>query len=92
LLDDEEGLRIPLYCLFPQVGRFARIAELSRNAFIKATNSGEWTSRVEAFIEKFKKQDAFERQEQQQARSSTVLFRQFGSPLDPFIYKRRRRF
>ncbi|MCZ2129694.1 MAG: competence protein [Bacteroidia bacterium] len=91
LFDDEEGLRSPLYCLFPQVGRYARVAELSRNAFIKATNNGEWTSRVEKFTDSFKKQDALERQEQQQVRSSTVMFRQLGSPLDRFIYKRKRR-
>jgi len=91
LLDDDEGLRIPLYCLFPQVGRYARIAELSRNAFIKTTNNGEWTSRVEAFIDSFKKQDAFERQEKQQIRSSTILVKQLGNPLNQFIYKRKRR-
>ncbi len=88
-LDDEEGLRSPLYCLFPQVGRYARVAELSRNAFVKTTTNGEWTSRVEAFINSFKKQDALERQEQQQIRSSTVIFSQLGSPLDRFIYKRK---
>lgn len=93
LLENDDGLRTPLYCLFPQVGQFARIAELSRNAFIKTTTNGEWTSRVKSFIESFKKEDSIKIQEQQQIRPSTVFPRQFGTPLNRVIYtKKRRRF
>ena len=31
-MDDSEGLRNTLYCLFPQFGRYARVAEISRKA------------------------------------------------------------
>ena len=91
---DLEGLRNPLYCLFPQVGRHARVAEISRTAFVKTITNGEWTSRVQEFIINFRKQDEMKRQlEQQQTMSRTVSFRQFGSPLNRFIYKvKRRRF
>ena len=91
-LDDLNGLRNPLYCLFPQVGRHARVAEISRTAFVKTTTNGEWTSRVQEFISNFRKQDEMKRQlEEQQTMSRTVNFRQFGSPLNRFIYKGKRR-
>lgn len=88
-LDDLNGLRNPLYCLFPQVGRHARVAEISRKAFVTTTTNGEWTSRVQEFISNFRKQDEIERQKQQQTVSSTIGFRQFGSPLNRFIYRSR---
>jgi len=89
-MDDAEGVRNPLYCLFPQVGKYARIAEISRQAFINTTTNGEWTSRVQEFINKFRKQDEIERQKQQQTMAGTVRLRQLGSPLDRFIYRSRR--
>lgn len=91
-LDDLDGLRNPLYCLFPQVGRHARVAEISRKAFIKTTINGQWTSRVQEFIRNFRKQDEIQRLKEQQTVSSRVGFRQFGSPLNRFIYRGRRRF
>ena len=63
-LDDSEGFRNTLYCLFPQVGRYARVAEISRKAFINATTNGEWTLRVQEFIKGDIKQDEIERKEQ----------------------------
>lgn len=90
-LDDSNGLRNSLYCLFPQVGRHARVAEISRKAFVTTTTNGEWTSRVQEFINTFRKQDEMERLKQQQTAYSTVGFRQFGSPLNRFIYRGRRR-
>lgn len=87
---DPECMRNTLYCLFPQVGRHARVAEISRKAFINTTTNGEWTSRVQDFINKFKKQDGIERQKQQQAMDRTVKLRHLGSPLDRFIYRGRR--
>lgn len=91
-LDDEEGLRIPLYCLFPQVGQYARIAEISRKAFINSTINGDWASRVEAFIDSFKKQDALKRQEQQQTAyhsSNTKSYRWNGIPITRKEYLKR---
>tara|TARA_R110000868_G_scaffold144361_1_gene363347 strand:- start:7996 stop:8874 length:879 start_codon:yes stop_codon:yes gene_type:complete len=69
-MDDSEGLRITLYCIFPQVGRYARVVEISRTAFINATINGEWTSRVQKFINDYKEQDAFEQQKKQQQTTS----------------------
>jgi competence protein CoiA len=68
-MDDSDGLRNTLYCLFPQIGRYARVAEISRKAFINATINGEWTFRVQEFINDFRKQDEVERKEQQQTMS-----------------------
>ncbi len=90
-IDDYEGLRNHLYCLFPQVGRYARVAEISRQVLVKTTTNGQWTSRVQEFISDFKKQDEMERLAQQQTTTRTIHFMQFGSPLNRFIYKRKRR-
>jgi hypothetical protein len=91
-LDDLNGLRNPLYCLFPQVGKHARVAEISRKAFVTTTTNGEWTSRVQEFINNFRKLDEMkQRLEQQQTKSRFVGFRQLGSPLDRFIYRGRQR-
>lgn len=68
-MDDSEGFRNTLYCLFPQVGRYARVAEISRKAFINATTNGEWTLRVQEFINGDIKQDEIDRKEQSLRRS-----------------------
>ena len=65
-MNDSEGFRNTLYCLFPQVGSYARVAEISRKAFINATTNGVWTLRVQEFINDFRKQDEIERKEQPQ--------------------------
>lgn len=81
---DSEGLRNTLYCLFPQVGNTARVAEISRKAFIKATINGEWILRVQKFINDFKKQDEIERIEQLKRISHTsnkVTYSWRGIPL-----------
>ena len=83
-MDASEGLRNTLYCLFPQVGKNARVAEFSRKAFIKATTNGEWTLRVLEFINDFRKQDEIERKEQPQTMSRTsnkVIYTMRGIPL-----------
>lgn len=79
-LDDLEGFRNNLYCLFPQVGRHAKVAEISRKAFINTTTNGEWTLRVQEFI----KQDEIELREQKKItfRSSNEVIYSFrGIPL-----------
>jgi competence protein CoiA len=83
-MDDLEGMRNTLYCLFPQVGRHARVAEFSRKAFVNATTNGEWTSRVQKFINYFRKQDEIKQKEQQQTMSHTsneVIYSWGGIPL-----------
>lgn len=82
--DDSEGLRNTLYCLFPQVGKYARVAEISRKAFINATTNGEWTLRVQEFITELKKQDEIERKLQKQTishSSNKITYTWRGIPL-----------
>ncbi len=83
-IDDPKDLRNTLYCLFPQVGRYARVAEISREAFINATTNGEWTLRVQNFIDDFKKHDEIKLEEQQQTMSNTsngIIYKWRGIPL-----------
>jgi hypothetical protein len=79
-LHDSEGLRNNLYCLFPQVGKYARVAEISRKAFINSTINGEWSSRSQNFIHEFIKLD--EKQQKEIVRASNkVTYRWRGVPL-----------
>lgn len=89
LLDNAEGLRNNLYCLFPQVGRNARVAEISRKAFINTTTNGEWTLKVQEFINEFRKQDEIRQRENRQMAS----YSRRGIPLigGYYVYKKRRR-
>ncbi len=83
-LDDPEGMRNSLYCLFPQVERYARVVEISFKAFINATTNGEWTLRVNEFINDFRKQDEIERKEQQKTMphsSNKIKYTWRGIPL-----------
>lgn len=54
--DDSEGIRKPLYCLFPQIGVTARVAKISRKAFVHAITAGEWQMRVQNFMNEYRKQ------------------------------------
>jgi len=81
-IDDSEGLRNPLYCLFPQIEGHARVAEISRKAFIDATSDGEWTLRVQKFITDFR--NGIGRKELQQtmpSASNKVIYSWRGIPL-----------
>ncbi len=78
---DIEGLRNNLYCLFPQVGRPARIAEISRKAFINTTTNGEWALRVQEFINNFRKQDEIEQQQTKSYSSNKIIYSWRGIPL-----------
>ncbi|NAY93380.1 competence protein [Muricauda sp. JGD-17] len=49
-LEDPESMRNSLYCLFPQIGKYASVAEFSRKAFLNATTNGNWTLRVQKFL------------------------------------------
>lgn len=83
-MDDPEGLRNTLYCLFPQIGRYARVVEISRTAFINTTTNGEWALRVQEFINHYREQDKIEQQKQQQTISHTsnkVTYTWRGIPL-----------
>lgn len=68
-INDSEGLRNNLYCLFPQIGRHAIVAEISRKAFINATINGAWTLRVQEFIKEYRKQDEIKQRENRQIKS-----------------------
>lgn len=83
-MDDPEGLRNTLYCLFPQIGRYARVVEISRTAFINTTTNGEWALRVQEFINDYREQDKIEQQKQQPTISHTsnkVTYTWRGIPL-----------
>lgn len=95
-MEDSEGLRNNLYCLFPQIGRYARVAEISRKAFINATTNGEWSLRVKNFINEFRKQDENEQRELKQTKlnsSNKVIYSWQGIPLigGHKEYRKRRR-
>jgi len=50
-LKDDYHLRKNLYCLFPQNNPYTGIvATISRQAFIKSANNGEWSKRVNKFL------------------------------------------
>jgi hypothetical protein len=83
-IHDPDGMRNTLYCLFPQVGGHARVAEISRKAFLNSTTNGEWTERVEKFINEFRKQDEIARKEHNQTTSHSsnkVTYSWRGIPL-----------
>ena len=61
--EDTEGLRDNLYCLFPQLGGDARVAEISRKAFLDSTTNGQWSSRSEKFMDDWIKQNEILTQE-----------------------------
>lgn len=64
-LDDSEVLRNNLYCLFPQVSKYACVIEISRRAFINAVTNGQWTLRVHEFLNKLIEQNKLEAQKEQ---------------------------
>lgn len=80
-LDDSEGLRNKLYCLFPKIGAYAFVTEISRKAFINATTNGEWTFRVQEFIKNYRKQDEIEQRKKIIRPSSKVIYSWRGIPL-----------
>lgn len=91
-LDNSEGLRNNLYCLFPQVGRYARVAEISRKAFINSTTNGEWSIRVQEFINGFRKQDQIKERENRQSINSSNrgMYSWRGTPIIRYRKFRRR--
>jgi len=95
-LEDEENIRNNLYCLFPQIGKYAMVAEISRKAFIKSTINGEWTIKAQKFIEELKIQADNERTEQLQAtlRTSNRVISSSSRLqfLKGYKFRRRRRF
>lgn len=83
-LVDSEGLRNNLYCLFPQFGRNARVAVISRKAFLNTTINGEWSSRVQEFINEFRRQDEIQLREERSRSiqsSNTIRYTYRGIPL-----------
>lgn len=61
---DINDIRNRLYCLLPiRKGRYAIVAEISRKAFINTTVNGDWSLRVQKFID-----DLFRPKQEQQKR------------------------
>lgn len=81
-MDDPEGIRSSLYCLFPQVGKYARVAEISRKAFINSTIGGDWILRTQNFIEEIKRLDETAlRQQMVSYKSNNIKYSWRGIPL-----------
>lgn len=80
-----------LFCLLPiQIGLYSFVAEVSRNAFIKSTLSGEWSPRLDNFLSKlFQEKKEWEAQLENQMRLQDSLnFELFSRAMR---YKRGRR-
>jgi hypothetical protein len=62
---DKYDKRNNLYCLFQvRLGRFSIFAEFTRDAFIKSTINGEWTLKLQKFIESLNpKEEPFSKQQ-----------------------------
>jgi len=55
IINDKYDKRNKLYCLFQiKQGRYSVLAEITRKAFIKTTINGEWSIRIQNFIESLK--------------------------------------
>lgn len=83
-MDDSEGFRNTLYCLFPQVGKYATVAEITRKAFINTTINGEWILRAQEFQNNLSTQSEREQKEQQKSiarPSNKVIYTWRGVPL-----------
>ena len=93
-IDDINDNRQYLYCLFPErVGRYAIIAEISRKAFLKTTNDGNWSLRVQKFIDdvirpKQEQQKNIILLQQLKKRLSTLRYGQLRGPLIEYIEKK----
>jgi competence protein CoiA len=76
-LDDKDDLRNNLYCLFPiRIRRNLIIAEIKPNAFIKSTIEGDWTNRIQSFIDGF----VIPKQEQKNKIAIEQMQREFTRP------------
>ena len=87
-----EDLRSNLYCLFPkQLGRFKFLAEISKTAFINNIKDGEWSKRVQNFMNKIHVADQDQRKIEEQ---DEMIFKQILEKLSretrAKVYRRRR--
>ncbi|MBC8883346.1 hypothetical protein H9X57_07615 [Flavobacterium piscinae] len=67
--------------MFPQVGRNARVAEISRKAFINTTTNGEWSLRVQGFMNDYIKQNKIEQHQTVSHSINRVIYTWRGIPL-----------
>ena len=88
---DKNDLRNSLYCLLPvRIRRYAIVAEISRKAFITSTTNGDWSLRIQKFIDyinRLNQEHIKQTTIQQQTRQSTVRHRRRG-PLIDYIEKK----
>lgn len=96
---DPDGFRDRLYCLFPQVGKYARVVEFSHKAFINAILNEEWALKAQNFIADIRKQDEPEllkdKERQRSYSSERIVYAWRGIPLiggkKEYLRKLRRR-
>lgn len=93
-LDDPEKMRNTLYCLFPQVGKHVNVIEISRKAFLNSTTNGEWTLRVEKFLNYLIEQNKLRAQKErlELEKRHAINRYEFNRKLLSKQFKRRRRF
>jgi competence CoiA-like predicted nuclease len=87
-----ENVKNNLYCLFPnQLGKFKILAEISKTAFINKITDGEWSKRVQNFMNKIHVIDQEQRKKEE---TNEVLFNQILQKLPREMrsngYRRRR--
>jgi hypothetical protein len=90
-INDINDNRHYLYCLFHErVGRYSILAEISRKAFLKTTIDGNWSLRVQKFIDDvIRPQQEYKLLLQQlQKKLSTVRYGQRRGPLIEYIEKK----
>lgn len=94
-INDVNDNRHHLYCLFHErIGRYSILAEISREAFLKTTNDGNWSLRVQKFIDDVirpiqKEQEYKLLLQKLQNRLSTVRNGRRRGPLIDYIEKKR---
>lgn len=82
----------PLYCLLPKrLGRYAIVATISRDDFVKAISQGHWLAWVNGLVKNIQQvnQELAAKQQSQNTLPMNVLGRRFPQR---FRYRRHRRF
>lgn len=89
-----DNTRNYLYCLFPiRVGQYAILAEITRKAFVNASINGNWSLRIQKFMENLirknqEQQEQITLQRQQETRLSIGSYGRRRGPLIDDIEKR----
>lgn len=90
-LDTADEIQRNLYCLFPTDDDFeALFAEISRKAFITAVMSGEWSLRVQGFLDEIRAQKLEQKRRMEEERREAAAY--YARRRHPLIIYRRSRY